>query len=202
MFSLPWRSLCIFLLFKVYGPEITSEKFYRFSEAFSNEYCKDDADKAHCMAEQFKTFVVLANETYHLYLANVETYINETGIIQAIKEYFKKESPSDEKPHTNIYEEPTLGKEDKVNVTNAMSEMLNQMQEKHKKALPGDSANEVRERLKTIAAHYMSSAYCTIDNGVDPSVVLDHIKNAASITKMPSELRKNLGRQSSGQRFW
>ena len=66
------------------------------------------------------------------------------------------------------------------------------MQEEHKKALPEDSANEVRERLKTIAAPYMSSAYCTVDNGVDPSVVLDHIQNAASITKMPSELRKTL----------
>ena len=133
-----------------------------------------------------------ANEKYHLYLANVETYINETSIIQAIKEYFKKELPSNETPHTNIYEEPTPGKEDKINVTNAMSEMLNQMQEEHKKALPGDSANEVRERLKTIAASYMSSAYCTVDNGVDPSVVLDHIKNAASITKMSNGLQKTL----------
>ena len=36
----------------------------------------------------------------------------------------------------------------------------------------------------------MSSAYCIVDNGVDPSVV--HIKNAASITKMSNELQKTL----------
>ena len=119
--SFPWRCLCILLLFKVYGPEITSEKFHRFSEILSTGYCEDKA--------------------------NIETYINETGLIQAVKEYFnfKKQSPSNEKTPTNIYEEPTPGKKGKVNVTNAMSEMLIQIQEEHKKALPGDSANEVRK---------------------------------------------------------
>ena len=192
--SLPWRFFCILLFFKGFGPEITYETIYRLSEALSSEYCKNETDKTRCIAEQFKTLVVLANETYHAYVTNIATYINEIGIIQTIKEYFnfKKDSPPNEKPRSNIFEEPTLGKEDKLNVTNAMSEMLNQMQEEHKKAFPGNSASEVKNRLNTIAGSYGSSAFCTVDNGVNPSVVLDHIQNAASITNMPSELRKTL----------
>ena len=192
--SIPWRFFCIVLLSKGFWPEITSANFYRLSEVLSSEYCKNEADKARCFAEQFKTLVVLVNETYHAYVTNIATYINEIGIIQTSKEYFsfKRDSPPNEQPPGNMFEEPSPGNENKVNVTNAMSEMLNQMQEEHKRAFPGNSAIEVKKRLNTIAATYGSSAFCTVDNGVNPSVVLDHIQNAASITKMPNELRKTL----------
>jgi hypothetical protein len=103
--SIPWKYICIYLLFHNYGPEITSKTYEKYSKLFSKEYCKDHKDKTQCIFEQVRSLVSLGNDTYHTWFANITTY----------NSYFT----SEKKDRSNMNKPPS-GKV-KVNVSTAMS---------------------------------------------------------------------------------
>jgi hypothetical protein len=189
--SIPWKYICIYLLFHNYGPEITPKTYEKYSKLFSKEYCKDHKDKTQCIFEQVRSLVSLGNDTYHTWFANITTYIENSGIKQAIEKYYNSYFTSEKKDRSNMYK-PSSG-EVKVNVSTAMSGMLDQMQETFKKTLPGDSANEIKQRLKTVAMKYRNTnSFCNMKLGVDPLDVLKLIDHVAQMTNMPRNLQNIL----------
>ena len=184
--SIPWKYICVYLLLRIYGPEITSEKIYNYFTLLSVEYCRNEEDKADCSFEQIKGLVLLANDTYYAVFANFTTYIEQSGIKSTIQEYLgtKKQHMSE------LYTHPSSTPNEKVNVSTAISTMLNQMQQK---TLPDSSMKEVKERLKTIATKYRrTKGFCTMKIGVDPLVVFNLISEVAQMTNMPRHLQNIL----------
>ena len=179
-FHVPWKFICILLLLRMYGPEITSKKYHDYATLLRQEYCKDHEDKAQCIVEQVVSFVALANDTYQFYFANLTTFIFEkSGIFM---DYFTSER-KDSSSH----------KKETVNVSTAMSTLLNQLQQEYKKTLPGDTAKEVMQRLETIAFdREKTDGICTMKFGLDPSDMLKLINSVAELTKMPNSLKNIL----------
>ena len=187
MLSIPWKYICIYFLLRAYGPEITSEKFHNYSKLLSEEYCKDHKEKAECIVEQIKSLVLLANDTYHAFFANLTKYIEESGIKNIVGKYLG----SKEEDVSELYQQPSS--KEKVNVSTAMSTMLDQMKQTFEKTHPGDSIKEVKKRLKTIATKYRKTkGFCTLKIGVHPLVVFKLINEVAQLTNMPRRLQNIL----------
>ena len=185
--AVPWKYICLYFLIRTYGPEITSEKFHHYTKLLSKEYCKDHEDKTECIVEQIKSVVLLANDTYYAFFANLTKYAEESGIKHLAGQYFDSN-----KEDSDLYENPDPSKE-KVNVSTAISTMLDQMEQKLKETHPGDSIKEVQQRLKTIPIDYRNAmAYCTLKYDVHPADALKLINEVAQMTKMPRRLQNIL----------
>ena len=189
--SIPWKYLCLYLLFHIYGPEITTKKFETYTRLLSQEYCKDTKDKQ-CTVEQIKSLVLLANDTYHSLLANLTKYFVDSGLKQALKTYF---SPLEKKPDLkNLYKNPSRNENHQnVNVSTAMASMIKKFQKGYETTLEGDSAQDIKKRLETIAYDYRkTNAFCTTKFGIDPLDLFDLINDVARMTNMSQELQNIL----------
>ena len=163
--SIPWKYICILLLLRIYSPEITSENYYYYATLLSQACCRGHENKAQCVVEQVRTLIALANDTYQFFLAN----------------------PTEE---LRIKEAPSSDEKGKVNVSSAMSMMLNQLQKQYRNTLPGDVAKEVMRRLESIAFdHEKTDAFCTMKFGLGPLDTLNLINDVAQLTKMPRHLQ-------------
>ena len=189
--SIPWKYICIYLLWRVYGPEITTEKYHYYTALLSQEYCKDHEDKAQCVVEQVRTLLALTNDTYYSLFANLTTIIEESGIKEAFKDFrnYFKTGPN----LPGIFIHPPSERKQKDNVSTSMSTMLNKMQEEYQNTLPGDLANQVMQRLETIAFdHEKTDAFCTMKFGINPKDTFDLINDVAKLTNMPRDLQSTL----------
>lgn len=183
MWGIPWKYICMYLLYKNFGPEISFENLEQQSKALSDVYCQKHDDKVKCVFEQARTIVQFANQTYHVVLKNLTRLIDESGI----KKYWQSKSDVPSILHRHPSPNPS---EDKLNVKTAMSNLLNQME---KKMLPVEESDKIKERLKTIATKTMkSNGVCSLKIGVDPMAIAKLIDNVAQLTNMPEEVKNIL----------
>ena len=173
--------ICLTQGFLLIVQDMSPEYFGNRAKLLGKLFCGENNETASCVMkfdERVKFVQLLVNETYQS-LKNVPTFV-EKFIADVRQKAGKREEDDD------LYRPP---KPVKGHVAETMWNAIKESQEKVERSVPKDYKNAVTKKLQSIAFDdYRTDGLCSVDLGIDPSIVKRQIADIASLTKMPEKL--------------